>query len=1146
MVVVTADEVQPVLTAPSSAQNAVARSSASIDLGSLDVKGIGPWTVTVQWGDGQTSTFSPQGSGPLSLAHTYAQAGSYTISESVADDYDGSASVTFPEPVVVSYPAVLPTGVPVAAVAGISTGSVLVATFIDPGGARPTADYTAAISWGDGQSSTGTITYNGASGVFSVYGTHTYAAAGSDPIAVTVSPEDAPTATATSTATVVPSVTTTALSPSIASVVYGQSLTVTATVTGYGTPTGAVVLYLGAINPADQIGTGTLSVISGQDEVTFNAPVLNASGSPYQLTAVYGGDGNHQGSTSPAASLRITPAALKITANSQTMTYGGTMPTLTVTYTGLVNGDTAATFTKSPNTSPSVSTVPANSHAGTYAITASGAYDPDYTISYAAGTLTINPAPLTITASSQAMTYGGTMPTLTASYSGLVNGDTAATFTKSPNKPPALCTVPANSHAGTYTITASGAYDPDYAISYRSGTLTINPAALTIAANNQSKVYGQANPALTVSYSGFVNGDTSASLKTQPTVTTTATTTSPVSGSPYPINVSGAVNPDYTIAYKAGALSINPDATTVAATATGGAFGNSVTIAARVTANAPGSGTPTGSVNFFDATTGDDLGTVTLSGGQASLSTASLPPGSNTIKVSYSGDGNFLASSASTGTIAINPSVLVLDPTASGALTLSLDASIQVSGDVFVDSNSSKALSASGNASITAAAILVHGGVQKSGDATFHPAPSTGAAAVADPLAALPLPSTNGLKNYGSENLGGNSKATINPGIYSQINVSTNAVLTMNAGTYIIEGGGFTVTGNAVVNGSGVFIFNTGSNYPNSGGNFGGITVSSNGTCNLSASSTGTYAGILIFQPRQNTLALSLSGNAVAGLSGLIYIPSAALSMSGNAQLPGTVVADTVNLGGNATLTRTAAGSAATPQPRASSSPGGLALATGPAPGSGQSGSMPVPSSPFSTAAAGQGGSLSSVASSENAPSWTSLIAQAASPRPATGPAAQPAFADRADLARSVILEVIGADEGRRPGPIRPATDRLPDVLLDDLISDPVLARFQESDPLIVAAAPSMTEARPARAGRGEVTPDVLPLAAIPAGPMSRRESARRSAGLADVLLAAGFCGFGSGLRAARRAAEGRGSLRGTPDLDNDGAPPFPKARGRG
>ena len=49
----------------------------------------------------------------------------------------------------------------------------------------------------------------------------------------------------------------------------------------------------------------------------------------------------------------------------------------------------------------------------------------------------------------------------------------------------------------------------------------------------------------------------------------------------------------------------------------------------------------------------------------------------------------------------------------------------------------------------------------------------------------------------------GNSKATIKPGIYSQITVSGNASLTMSAGLYIIEGGGFQVSGNASVTGTG-------------------------------------------------------------------------------------------------------------------------------------------------------------------------------------------------------------------------------------------------------------------------------------------------------------------------------------------------------
>ena len=88
-------------------------------------------------------------------------------------------------------------------------------------------------------------------------------------------------------------------------------------------------------------------------------------------------------------------------------------------------------------------------------------------------TQTVNPAALTVTADDETMVQGGNLPTLTATYTGLVNSDTAATFNVSPNVPPTLSTVPANSAAGSYAITIGGASDADYTITYVNGTLTI-------------------------------------------------------------------------------------------------------------------------------------------------------------------------------------------------------------------------------------------------------------------------------------------------------------------------------------------------------------------------------------------------------------------------------------------------------------------------------------------------------------------------------------------------------------------------------------------------------------------------------------------------------------------------------------------------
>jgi hypothetical protein len=152
--------------------------------------------------------------------------------------------------------------------------------------------------------------------------------------------------------------------------------------------------------------------------------------------------------------------------------------------------------------------------------------------------LTVTRAPLTITANNTNKVYGAALPTFTANYSGLVNGNTPASL----DTPVSLTTTAtAGSAVGTYPITASGAVDANYTITFVNGTLTVTRAPLTITANNTNKVYGAALPTFTATYSGLVNGDTPASLDHPVILTTTATTGSPVGS--YPITGNGAAVP---------------------------------------------------------------------------------------------------------------------------------------------------------------------------------------------------------------------------------------------------------------------------------------------------------------------------------------------------------------------------------------------------------------------------------------------------------------------------------------------------------------------------------------------------------------------------------------------------------------------------
>jgi autotransporter-associated beta strand protein len=107
--------------------------------------------------------------------------------------------------------------------------------------------------------------------------------------------------------------------------------------------------------------------------------------------------------------------------------------------------------------------------------------------------------------------------------------------------------------------------------------------------------------------------------------------------------------------------------------------GTAVTLTATVAAVSPGTGTPTGSVEFLSGTT--DLGTGTLdSTGVATLSTTSLTQGSNSLTAMYLGDTNFTQSTSPAVTETVNlqstTSLSVSPTTFSSGQTITLTATV--------------------------------------------------------------------------------------------------------------------------------------------------------------------------------------------------------------------------------------------------------------------------------------------------------------------------------------------------------------------------------------------------------------------------------------------------------------------------------------
>jgi uncharacterized repeat protein (TIGR03803 family) len=109
--------------------------------------------------------------------------------------------------------------------------------------------------------------------------------------------------------------------------------------------------------------------------------------------------------------------------------------------------------------------------------------------------------------------------------------------------------------AGTCQVIATQKGDTTYARVDDTVTLTVAKIPLLITADNKTVNQLQPMPVLTAHYTGFVNGDTTSSLTTQPVISSTGDPFSSPQGT-YDLIVSGAVSPNYDISYQTGVLTI--------------------------------------------------------------------------------------------------------------------------------------------------------------------------------------------------------------------------------------------------------------------------------------------------------------------------------------------------------------------------------------------------------------------------------------------------------------------------------------------------------------------------------------------------------------------------------------------------------------
>jgi hypothetical protein len=232
---------------------------------------------------------------------------------------------------------------------------------------------------------------------------------------------------------------------------------------------------------------------------------------------------------------------------------------------------------------------------------------------------------------------------------------------------------------------------------------------------------------------------------------------------------------------------------------------------------------------------------------------------------------------------------------------MSNNASLQAPACGVVDnSSSSTAMMITGGAKIDAKSIGIVGNASTSNGGSITPAPMTGIAAVSDPLASVPPPSFSSgscLANPGVGGQGG-AKLALGPSTsggtvcYNGLTIANGDSAAFRPGLYIVNGT-FTVVGGSTITGTGVTF------YISPGGS---LSLSNGATLNLTAPTSGTYDGILFYQDPSNRKAASLQGGANSTLEGILYFPSANLTVANGSksQIYAPIVAGSLTIAGGA------------------------------------------------------------------------------------------------------------------------------------------------------------------------------------------------------------------------------------------------------
>jgi len=458
---------------------------------------------------------------------------------------------------------------------------------VAPGAGTPTG----TVTFMDGAAMLGVATLNNGSATFNVTSP---LAVGSHSITAVYSSETSFSASTSSVGTQIVNRagTTTALSQSLSSSMYGQAVTFTASVSPVAPGAGSVSGTIKFLDGATTLGTATLS--GGTASASFTL----AAGS-HSITASYAGNASFSSSVSTAVTQSVSPAntTTTLTTSGATSVSGQTV-TFTATIAPVAPGAGIASGT--------VTFMDGATVLGTGTVNASGK-------------ATFATALLSVGSHSVTAVYAGSAnfgSSTSAAVAQTVGKNSTVTALNSSAKP----SVSGQSVTFTATVTASapGGGVPAGTVTFKDGTTTLGTVTLNSAgvATFATATLSVANHSITAVYNGSASSLASTSAALTQTVNKKSTL----------VTLTSSLNPSV--------------------------FGQFVTFTITVSPVAPGSGTPTGTVTLKDG--GKKLATLTLnSSGQATY-TVKLSKGSHTITAIYNGDTKSLSSTSAALTEVVN------------------------------------------------------------------------------------------------------------------------------------------------------------------------------------------------------------------------------------------------------------------------------------------------------------------------------------------------------------------------------------------------------------------------------------------------------------------------------------------------------------